>query len=143
MYLKRAPASSGRALPRCGMSWGLSAIGEYNSSFSSSSFHWEIGMTKFEWFFRISYRWNRGKSSRQKSFIFHFSFIFLSDNFSNIGLGYFWSILWPHVVKIFMTFLHFVTNIDIKKKIRGQTWKILLMKVVALKIWIPNQLSKL
>ena len=38
MYPKRAPASSGRATLRCGMSWGPGATGGCNSSGSSSSF---------------------------------------------------------------------------------------------------------
>ena len=74
-YLKRAPASSGRALLRCGVSLGPSGSGGSNSSGSSSVFHWENVMAKFERIFLASYRWYRGKSSMQKSLLLHFSFI--------------------------------------------------------------------
>ena len=75
MYLKRAPASSGRALLWCGVSLGPSGSGGSNFSGSSSGFHWENVMAKFERRFSASYRWHRGKSSMQKSFLLHFSFI--------------------------------------------------------------------
>ena len=88
MYLKRAPASSGRATLRYGMSWGPSATGGCNSSFSSSSFHWEIVTAKLEIVFKATYRWNRGESEKQKSFLLHFSFIIIFQKiFLNIWKG--------------------------------------------------------
>ena len=84
MYLKRAPASSGRATLRYGMSWGPSATGGCNSSFSSSSFHWEIVTAKFEIIFLVPYRWNRGECEKQKSFFLHFSFIIIFQKISLI-----------------------------------------------------------
>ena len=84
MYLKRAPASSGRATLRCGMSWGPSATGDCISSFSSSSFHWEIVTAKLEIAFKATYRWNCGEIEKQKSFLLHFSFIIISQKISSI-----------------------------------------------------------
>ena len=80
MYLKGAPASSGRATLRCGMSLGPSGTGGINSSGSSSGFHWENVMAKLERIFSASYWWHRGKSSIQKSFLLHFSFIIFFQN---------------------------------------------------------------
>ena len=105
MYLKRAPASSGRATLRCGMSWGPSATGGCISSFSSSSFHWEIVTAKLEIVFKATYRWNRGESEKQKSFLLDFSFIIIFRKIISIV----WKVILdtfydPQVVTIFMIF---------------------------------------
>ena len=77
MYLKRVPAISGCALLWWVMSWRHGGPGGCNSSFSSSTFHWEIAMSKLKKeFVRLCISQIEGKG-QYKKILLHFQFIIL------------------------------------------------------------------
>ena len=134
MYLNKAPAGSGRATLRCGISWRSSATGGCIFSFSSSSLFWEIGMAKFTgtFFVKLSKKFNT------KRWLLHFLFIcFFSKNVQNsfnsiYDLFYnpkWWPFLW------FFSCQHKYWYLSI---LGGPILKLHFMKGVAFNIWLPD-----